>query len=193
MRGSPKLGKPGFVYILRSPALRSSIVKIGATTRTPERRAFELAGATGVPQHFEVLYEELVVDCELAERLIHRDLQSYRIRRDREFFDVPLKLAVKVVFQTCLELNSQFAADTSRLALVLNGKALPADALKDLFKRYRGGSTRVSLVFNRSGAQAELHLDERLLITCTPDLLLSIGRTQWIESYALVTLMQDRS
>jgi T5orf172 domain len=137
---------PGVVYILRSDALKDTIVKIGMTTRSSEKRAWELAGASGVPTQFEVLYEEHVANCEQAEFLIHRALARYRIRRDREFFDVPLKIAVRTVFEVGLLLNQSLLKERSRL--VIYASRLPkngAATFTELLPRSPDGMTAIRL------------------------------------------------
>lgn len=96
-----------YIYILLNPA-HKSLLKIGRTSRTPDERAQELSKATGVPSPFFVAYESLVSDSNLAEKLIHQELssQGYRLNPSREFFEVPLKVAVSVVDRICQSLPS---------------------------------------------------------------------------------------
>ena len=95
----------GYVYILFNPAFREDQYKIGKTTKKPEVRAREVSAATGVPQDFEVLYEERVVDCDRAERLIHQRLYEYRSSTNREFFELPLKSAIRMVNEVAEEVG----------------------------------------------------------------------------------------
>ena len=101
-----------YIYILLNPALKN-LVKIGRTSRTPEERAQELSAATGVPQPFIVAYESLVSDGVVAESLIHAELSrdGYRLNEAREFFEVPLKVAVALVDHVCRTLPA-FDGDT---------------------------------------------------------------------------------
>jgi hypothetical protein len=96
-----------YIYILLNPA-HKSLVKIGRTSRSPEERAQELSTATGVPLPFLVAYESLVSDSTRAEALIHEELssQGYRTNPSREFFEVPLKVAVSIVDRICKSLPS---------------------------------------------------------------------------------------
>jgi hypothetical protein len=87
----------GYIYILLNRAFQNDHYKIGKTTKTPEERARELSGATGVPRAFEVLYEQRVIDCHRAEQLLHRRLHQYRSAGNREFFQIPLKAAIKAL------------------------------------------------------------------------------------------------
>lgn len=91
-----------YIYVLINPSLRG-LLKIGRTTRNPEDRALELSTATGVPQAFIVAYECIVGDGVAAEKLIHEQLASegHRINDSREFFQVPLKVAIRVIDRVC--------------------------------------------------------------------------------------------
>jgi predicted transport protein len=87
----------GYIYILFNRAFQNDHYKIGMTTKTPEERARELSAATGIPRDFEVLYEQRVIDCKQAERLLHNKLRRYRSAGNREFFQIPLKEAIKAL------------------------------------------------------------------------------------------------
>jgi len=87
----------GYIYILLNRAFQNDHYKIGMTTKTPEERARELSAATGIPRDFEVLYEQRVTDCERAERLLHRKIHQFRSGSNREFFQIPLKIAIKAL------------------------------------------------------------------------------------------------
>ena len=77
---------PGYLYLMRSGTHSVDIYKIGKTKRSPDVRARELSGATGVPTKFEVLYTREVGDVDVVEREAHRRLRPYRISQRREFF-----------------------------------------------------------------------------------------------------------
>jgi len=80
----------GYVYILSDTT--HPYLKIGRTTRIPEQRVREL-NTTGMPGKLGLLDSILVNDCEMVEAEIHRTLAKYRVRSDREFFDVPQAVA----------------------------------------------------------------------------------------------------
>ncbi|MCK5535594.1 MAG: GIY-YIG nuclease family protein [Bacteroidales bacterium] len=88
----------GYVYVLINPSLKG-IVKIGKTTRTPEERAKELSLATGVPTPFIVAYECCFNNCSEAETFVHDFLEDkgYRVSRNREFFELPIKDAIDAI------------------------------------------------------------------------------------------------
>lgn len=95
----------GFVYILLNPSF-GKLLKIGMTERSPEERASELSAHTGVPGRFIVAYEEFVEDCGLAEQKIHQALGSARTNPGREFFEINLKDAIRVVATIAKEVNA---------------------------------------------------------------------------------------
>ena len=94
----------GYIYIFINTQLPADTLKIGKTTRIPEARAREIY-STGVPGEYIVAYEEHVLDCHTAEELIHSRLAKFRINNQREFFRVPLKVAVKVMHEVALEIG----------------------------------------------------------------------------------------
>lgn len=92
----------GYIYILINPSLQKNFLKIGRTTRTPDLRAEELSEGTGMPSEYVVVYERWVSNCEMVEALIHDKLKNCRITsirpdRNREFFRLPVKEAIKIV------------------------------------------------------------------------------------------------
>lgn len=81
-----------------NPAL-SGMVKIGLTVDDSLNRARQLSRHTGVPQDFEVAYEELVSDCVAVEQFLHQRFQQWRVNARREFFRIPLKDAIAALQQ----------------------------------------------------------------------------------------------
>jgi hypothetical protein len=90
--------QPGYIYILINPKM-PGIAKVGKTTRTPDERALELSGSTGVPSPFIVAFQQPVHDCDAAEAWVHAELErdGYRSAMNREFFDAPLHKIVEIV------------------------------------------------------------------------------------------------
>jgi T5orf172 domain len=153
----PKSGK---IYILRNPYLQDSLVKVGKTSRISEVRAKELSAATGVPGPFEVLYEQDVFDTDLAERLAHEALDKFRVNPQREFFRVPLKIAVREVFSISKKLEDIQKGYADPQVVILMNAAANAMLLKSLLEPYLGGDTLVSVVFKGPNAIAEFDLGE---------------------------------
>ncbi len=90
----------GVIYVLANQYM-PGLVKIGLTTRSPEVRARELSRATGVPDEFEIIYDEIVSDADRAEAAIHELLAASRVNRAREFFRIDIRNAIKAVQQIC--------------------------------------------------------------------------------------------
>lgn len=84
----------GYVYVLTNPAYDT--VKIGCTTNTPEKRARELDG-TAVPASFDVAYSRKTHDCRALETRVHTRLAGKRRTDDREFFDVEVPNARRMI------------------------------------------------------------------------------------------------
>lgn len=179
--------KPGRIYILRNPYHRDAVVKVGRTGATSESRAAEISKGTGVPYPFEVLYEEGVIDSELAERLIHDALRDYRFNRRREFFHVPLKIAVRAVFETCLTVNGAVITERSRLVLVA-GRDSPGARIRDQLEPRRGGTTRVSIMYENEGAVARIDLADRWMIHCSARFVEELKRLPWLKDVFLLSL-----
>jgi len=104
MRNSVPNRIAGHVYILVNASLHKQL-KIGMTTRTPDERARELSQATAVPSPFMVAYAEEVPDARAAESMIHERLARFRVRKGREFFNLPLCDAIHEVTQIASELR----------------------------------------------------------------------------------------
>ena len=94
--GYPENKDVGWVYVVRNEEFRRPLLKIGMTTRAPFERLEELSG-TNVPGPFELLYFVHVGDARWAEARVHEALAEQRYRPDKEFFDVPLPKAVRLL------------------------------------------------------------------------------------------------
>lgn len=87
----------GFIYVMRSAAHDKNVFKVGLTRRTSDERSKELSSSTSSPDHFHVMEEWDVVDCVLAEKLIHEKLGEFRVNPKREYFKAPYKVIFKVI------------------------------------------------------------------------------------------------
>jgi len=86
----------GYIYIMRQPTYKDNIFKVGLTTRSPKERSKELSNTSSVDKFF-VITEFNTKDCFLAEKLIHQELDSYRLTARREFFQCDLR----IIFDVC--------------------------------------------------------------------------------------------
>ena len=84
----------GWLYVL-STRESPTLLKVGMTTRSVEERVKEINGATGVAIPFGVRRCWRVVDPQAAEKLAHQALDEFRVRNDREFFQLHFRDAVK--------------------------------------------------------------------------------------------------
>lgn len=87
----------GFVYIMSNPSFVAGRIKIGKSDRDPtEFRKVELE-TTGVPEPFKVEYFAFVDDHHSVEKTVHAALDAFRRNKAREFFDIPIGEAVRVI------------------------------------------------------------------------------------------------
>jgi len=87
----------GWVYIMRNPAFRELLLKIGQSSRPPMLRAIELGAATAVPRDFDIIYFVHVADRHQAEQYVHTQLAAYRASPGKEFFSAPLVQAIEAL------------------------------------------------------------------------------------------------
>lgn len=179
----------GKIYILRNSAFKDRLVKIGLTTRLSEERAIELSKPTGVPNEFEVLYEEDVIDCKLAEKLIHDKLIKYRHNSRREFFDIPLKMAVKTVFETCQKVNTAYNSKyRARLAIAINHEILNKqnlEVIRDLLSEYPGDEVDVHLIILHVTSKTTLSLPPKNRIMLSAEMLNKLKQLKFISDIIL--------
>ncbi len=89
---SPK----GQIYILSTRDNRK-ILKIGYTERPVEDRVKEINSSTGVVVPFGVRAVWNVANAPQVEREIHDLLKPFRVRSDREFFEIDYKDAFRII------------------------------------------------------------------------------------------------
>jgi hypothetical protein len=89
----------GEIYVMTNDSFKTSIVKIGRTTRLSRTRAKELSKATGVPTSFKVHLQPVprVRGDMLVERVLHNILRGSRLNMMREFFRIPPDDAAAIV------------------------------------------------------------------------------------------------
>lgn len=86
----------GWLYILSTKA-QPDILKIGMTVRTIPERVKEINSATGVLYPFSARAVYKVKDARAAERRVFQLLSDYRVRQDREFFEIPFPKAAQII------------------------------------------------------------------------------------------------
>lgn len=80
----------GFVYFITNPVLPQNWVKIGYTSRQIHERLEELDQA-GLPYEYVLRLWIESPDAKLLEREFHRELAKYRLRNDKEFFEISIE------------------------------------------------------------------------------------------------------
>lgn len=88
--------RAGWIYVL-STREQPRILKIGMTQRSVSQRVSEINSATGILIPFSARRVFRVIDASQAERDIHTLLQSYRMRSDREFFELDIGTATSLI------------------------------------------------------------------------------------------------
>jgi len=85
----------GFIYIMSNPG-HPGLLKIGQTSKDPNVRRREL-NSTGVPEDFVLEYRVLADDYQRLEKEIHQRLKKYRLRTDKEFFEISVEEAISIL------------------------------------------------------------------------------------------------
>jgi hypothetical protein len=98
----------GFLYVLSNPSL-PKYLKIGYTNRTLEQRLSELNN-TSIPLPFQIELYCIVDDAESVERTVHAELVKKNYVKEKEFFLISPKMAVKEI-KNMIASNLFFAND----------------------------------------------------------------------------------
>jgi hypothetical protein len=89
----------GYIYILWNESF-PRLIKIGRTGVSVESRVRSLSAATGVPTPFRAVFCLLVSDMIGVEKMIHKELDAYRLK-GKEFFSIAVVEAVPLVNRIC--------------------------------------------------------------------------------------------
>jgi hypothetical protein len=85
-----------WVYILSNPST-PGLLKIGYTKQLPEERCKQISSATGVALPYKVEWAYKCFNGETIERQVHHKLKSHRVNNNKEFFQISLDEAKKVI------------------------------------------------------------------------------------------------
>lgn len=102
-----KIKEPGYVYILTNPSFREDWVKIGKSSRPVDVRSKELDN-TAVPLPFEIFATIKTAKYNEVEKLVHNiidNLTNFRIRQNREFFNVAPQKALEILKKIALTID----------------------------------------------------------------------------------------
>lgn len=86
----------GYIYVL-STRQQPTLLKIGYTSRDVVERVNEINRATGVAVPFGVRGLWVVRDAAAVEKDVHAELAAFRVRPDREFFEMNFGQAVRTI------------------------------------------------------------------------------------------------
>jgi hypothetical protein len=89
----------GVLYVLRCPAMKEEVYKVGWTSGTAEERSKELSAATGVPAFFVVTDTWAHPDPAGFEKNVHALLDPYRLTDRREFFQLDYQVLRRIIQQ----------------------------------------------------------------------------------------------
>lgn len=87
----------GWLYVLRNPGLAEGQLKVGMTSKFPERRALELSRSTAIPTPFQLVYYVHVGNRYEAEQHAHALLARHRLTDRKEFFSASIAEAVRAL------------------------------------------------------------------------------------------------
>ena len=91
-------GGDGYVYVLENPA-QPGICKIGSTGRTPGERLKEINAGSGVIYPWRVATAFRCKAPLTVEKIVHRELNSVRVRSNKEGFEISVEEAEKAIQQ----------------------------------------------------------------------------------------------
>jgi hypothetical protein len=86
----------GWVYVLSNKE-HPGMFKIGHTKVSVSGRVKQLNGTSTVGEGWKVEDAFLCLDSYALEQEVHKTLNEYRVRDDREFFQIPLEVAIQTV------------------------------------------------------------------------------------------------
>jgi hypothetical protein len=93
---APERDGVGYIYIL-STRSNPLMLKIGYTERTVEQRVKEINTATGLVEPYGVRAVWAVPGAPRVEKIVHDALAEFRVRVDREFFEISYGTALRIV------------------------------------------------------------------------------------------------
>lgn len=84
------------------------MVKIGATTKSPSKRCWELSSSTSIPTPFNIVYSQPSMNPFKVESIVHTILDEYRVNQNREFFNVDADKAADLIEDIENKLNIDY-------------------------------------------------------------------------------------
>jgi len=155
-----KIKEPGYVYILTNPSFREDWVKIGKSARPVDVRSKELDN-TAVPLPFEVYATIRTIKYNEVEKLVHElidSLTDFRIRRNREFFNVNPQRALEIFKKIALTIDDAVITEYTDNKLIPNnsGSVVYQDSAHNKGKDYTKYSLNGNGVFGKGKLALEI-------------------------------------
>lgn len=133
-----KIKEPGYVYILTNPSFREDWVKIGKSSRPVDVRSKELDN-TAVPLPFEIFATIKTAKYNEVEKLVHNiidNLTNFRIRQNREFFNVAPQKALEILKEIALTIDDAVVTEYDNNQCSDNPISLPIQKCTNHGKDY---------------------------------------------------------
>jgi len=155
-----KIKEPGYVYILTNPSFREDWVKIGKIARPVDVRSKELDN-TAVPLPFEIYATIRTIKYNEVEKLVHElidSLTDFRIRRNREFFNVNPQRALEIFKKIALTIDDAVITEYTDNKLIPNnsGSVVYQDSAHNKGKDYTKYSLNGNGVFGKGKLALEI-------------------------------------
>lgn len=155
-----KIKEPGYVYILTNPSFREDWVKIGKSARPVDMRSKELDN-TAVPLPFEIYATIRTIKYNEVEKLVHElidSLTDFRIRRNREFFNVNPQRALEIFKKIALTIDDAVITEYTDNKLIPNnsGSVVYQDSAHNKGKDYTKYSLNGNGVFGKGKLALEI-------------------------------------
>ena len=90
----------GAVYVAHNPSDGESIFKVGKTEKEVSLRMKELTSSTSNIGQYTAIAHFIVQNLDAAEKACHSRLKSYRVQKNREFFDLPIERLLPMIKET---------------------------------------------------------------------------------------------
>jgi len=85
------------IYVFSNKSYPKNTYKIGWTRGPAEDRAESMSAETGVLHPFKVVFKKRFKDAEKREKQIHKHFNEYRVRKNKEYFDLDLKKIINYI------------------------------------------------------------------------------------------------
>ncbi len=86
----------GYVYAAKNEIYPGTL-KIGLTKSNPEERIRQLSKSTGVLKPFELVHYRVFNNCNVTEKLIHKELEAFRVENNKEFFTISESEVIRII------------------------------------------------------------------------------------------------